>query len=196
MAAVVSNHIFRLTISRIAAHRKLAAISAFSQSNFLSSIGSNDNSGNDDSSNSNPEDARRKLQRLLMEVRNRKKPEQTAIDKKVEKAPRLKKVKLAKPRLRNIEDESDSKNLSGIDPEIVHAVHRVATSTVSVNKDNSDYSPELDEDKRQMKVQKIESTLLKRLKKINIETEEAKVKSDVKAMKDLSSLFGSMKVLC
>ena len=131
-----------------------------------------------------------------MEVRNRKKPEQTAIDKKVAKAPRLKKVKLAKPRLRNIEDESDSKNLSGIDPEIVHAVHRVATSTVSVNKDDSDYSPELDEDKRQMKVQKIESTLLKRLKKINVETEEAKVKSDVKATKDLSSLFGSMKVLC
>lgn len=133
------------------------------------------------------EEARRKLQQLLRETRSNKHLQKGASDKDL--APK-KKVKLVKPHLNKFSDKSETENVKGLDPRAVYAANRVAAS---LNK-NKDHKANEDEDKRQFKVRKIESDLLRKLKVVHNETEEAKIKGAAAAPKDLKSLFSSLQV--
>ena len=133
------------------------------------------------------EEARRKLQQLLRETRSNKHLQKDASDKDLAQK---KKVKLVKPQLNKFNDKSETENVKGLDPRAVYAANRVAAS---LNK-NKDHKANEDEDKRQFKVRKIESDLLRKLKVVHNETEEAKIKGAAAAPKDLKSLFSSLQV--
>ena len=143
--------------------------------------------------NSKAEEARRKLHKLLMETRNKGKPKESN-EGEVGKQSPPKKLNLATPRLKKFVDKSETVNVSGLDPKIVHAAHRVATSTASLGQD-SDKDKVKSEDKRQIRARNIESDLLTKLKAVNTETEEAKETGVVAPVKNLSSLFSSIQVI-
>ena len=209
MASVVKNPIIRLNISRLATHRKFAVIENYNRQLSTSfprynddKKGSGDNkktnrSPQNDKSSSKAEGARKKLHQLLMETRNPKMTREKTPENVSDKSSASKKIKLAKPRLKKLGDYSEKENIGGLDPEMVYAAHRVATSSAALDIDERGDNTDNDdrEDKRQIKVRKIESALLKRLKAVNVETEEAKANSEVSNLKNLSSLFKNIEVL-
>jgi len=130
------------------------------------------------------DEARRKLQQLLRETRGNKHLK----DKKPSQET-SKKVKLVQPKLNKFSDKRGTENVDGLDPKMVYAAHRVAASIDS----NTNNTPIENEDKRQQKVRKVESDLLKKLKTVHAETEDAKSKGEAAAQKDLKSLFSSLK---
>ena len=134
------------------------------------------------------EEARKKLQQLLRETRsNRNLNKKGTPDEKLSS----RKVDLAKPRLSKFKDKNQIENVKGLDPQMVYAAHRVA---VTLDNDEDDDTDEY-EDKRQLKVRKVESDLLKKLKSVHNETEEAKIKGEAAAHNDLKSLFSSLQVV-
>ena len=134
---------------------------------------------------SKADEARRKLQQLLRETRGNKHLK----DKKPSQET-TKKVKVVQPKLNKYSDKRGTENVDGLDPKMVYAAHRVAASLDS----NTNNTPIENEDNRQRKVRKVESDLLKKLKTVHAETEDAKSKGEAAAQKDLKSLFSSLKV--
>jgi len=131
------------------------------------------------------DEARRKLQQLLRETRGNKHLK----DKKPSQET-SKKVKIVQPKLNKYSDKRGTENVDGLDPKMVYAAHRVAASLDS----NTNNTPIENEDNRQRKVRKVESDLLKKLKTVHAETEDAKSKGEAAAQKDLKSLFSSLKI--
>ena len=206
MASLVKTPLYLLTFSRLVSCRKVAGTVSGNRKFSITYLrhDSGEKGGDDTEKTSQPtknpsldaEDARKKLRQLLMETRSLKKTKEIAPVSVSEKYSGRKKVKLAKPRLQKIAGDSEKENLEGLDPEMVYAAHRVATSSTALEKDdgkNVDGYEER-EDRRQIKVRKIESDLLKRLKAVNIETEAAKTRGEVPDLKNLSSLYKSIEV--
>ena len=193
MAAVVKNRIFRHGITRLPYQIFItdAYSSAIRQTRNFSSSSMNNND-DDHGKKSSPEDARKKLLKLLTEVRSTRTVNAARTEENTDptKESKHKKLKLAKPRLKKMDIADHSENVTGLDPEIVHAVHRVATTVASVEKEGKGGNID-DEDRREINVRKTESALLKKLKSVADETEEGKLQSNTK---DLTSLFGSLKV--
>ena len=100
--------------------------------------------------------AKVKLKGLLSKLSDKKQPSP------------VKPVNLAKPSLKNV-DVVDAK---GIEPEVVHAVSKVARASAETGGGG-------DDDARQRKIRKTESELLSRLKSVARETEAAKEESEV-----------------
>jgi len=116
---------------------------------------SSNNTGDSDGGSSAAKDAaRNKLNSLLSRLNESKQEAKPAVSKP---------VKLAKPSLKNIGE--DVVDVKGLEPEVVHAVSRVARATTA---------KEADDDSRQRKIRKTESELLSRLKSVSRETEDAK----------------------
>ena len=202
MASVLKNTSFRLGVCRLTPctrippkhniNRRINISCTFRSENKDGNNESNslENDPSKTNSNSKAEDARKKLNKLLTEIRSNRNNKESVVDKKTEH----KKIKLAKPTLKKFSNRSETDDVSGMDPEMVYAVHRVATSTTFLDKD-SDTNNDGNEDKRQIKVRKIESDLLKKLKAVNLETEEAKVSGEGAPTQNLSSLFASLQVI-
>merc|ERR1719270_2711183 len=100
-------------------------------------------------------DSHRNLQQLLRETRGNKHLK----DKKPSQET-SKKVKIVQPKLNKFSDKRGTQNVEGLDPKMVYAAHRVAVSLDN----NTNNTPIENEDKRQQKVRKVESDLLKKIK--------------------------------
>ena len=135
---------------------------------------------------SKADEARRKLAQLLRETRGNKHLKES----KPSTETSSKKVKLVKPKLKKFDGIKVTENVDGLDPQAVYAAHRVAESLDS----NQKNIPIEKEDKRQSKIRKVESDLLKKLKSVHTETVIAKNKGEAAAQKDLKSLFSSLQV--
>ena len=204
MGSILNNTSLRIGITRLVSYPRLSINDTLYRRLSISySLYCEDKSGNNDpeisktatlkpDTNLKAEDARRKLHNLLMETRNKGKSKES-VKSEAEKQSLRKNLNLAKPRLKKFVDKSETENVAGLDPKIVHAAHRVATTTASLG--HSDTDKDKSEDNRQIKVRNIESDLLKKLKAVNTETEEAKQTGVVVPVKDLSSLFSSIQVL-
>ena len=205
MGSVLYNTPLRIAITRLVASPRHSLNDTFYRRLSISySLYCENKSGNNDlessktatlkpDTNSKAEEARRKLHNLLMETRNKGKSSES-VEGKPGKQSLHKKINLAKPRLKKFVDKSETENVAGLDPKIVHAAHRVATTTASFGQD-SDTDKEKREDNRQIKVRSIESVLLKKLKAVNTETEEAKETGVVAPVKNLSYLFSDIQVI-
>lgn len=126
----------------------------------------------DDHDDPDRDEAKEKLRKLLTDI---KKPKKVKLDDKKE-------VKLARPAVVTADPEAQE-DVKGLDPEVVHAVHRVAHSVAD---------PEADDDVREIKIRRTESDLLKKLRSMAKETEEAKTEGSV--VSSLTSLVEGMKV--
>jgi len=125
--------------------------------------------------------AKEKLNQLLGNIRDKNQEKQ-------KEAKKGGKVSLrGVPKLTNL--KAKAVKVKGLEPEMVHAVHRVA---------NAVSTGEKDDDVRQVKIRKTESALLGKLMRVAKESDEAREESEVSgaggSSSNLSSLLQNMKV--
>jgi len=143
------------------------------------------NSTGSEGSDGGVKDPKDKLKNLL-KVMADKKREQGSVDKDGRRKKRG--PKLAQPSLKDIEGVSEVTDVKGIQPEVVHAVSKVAQATAEATSHK-------DDDTRQRKIRRTESDLLSKLKSVARETEEAKAESEVAGKESLAtSILSNMKV--